>query len=86
MTQLINKLITQRPPQLAQETRLIAEQVHPLLARLLAARGVQSATETQTELNALLPPQNMLGLTEAATLLADAITQQKRLLIVADYD
>ena len=86
MTQFINKLITQRPAQLAQETRLIAEQVHPLLARLLAARGVQSATETQTELNALLPPQNMLGLTETATLLADAITQQKRLLIVADYD
>lgn len=82
----IHKLITQRPSPLAQETQLIAEQVHPLLARLLAARGVQSAAETQTELSALLPPQNMLGLAEAASLLADAITQQKRLLIVADYD
>ena len=60
--------------------------IHPLLARLYAARGVQSKDELDDALNLLLPPAGMLGTTEAAKLLADAIAQNKRLCIVADYD
>jgi single-stranded-DNA-specific exonuclease len=60
--------------------------IHPLLARLYAARGVLSKDELNDALNLLLPPAGMLGTTEAAKLLADAIAQNKRLCIVADYD
>ena len=60
--------------------------VHPLLARLFAARGVQSKDELDDGLNRLLPPSGMLGTVAAALLLADAIAQNKRLCIVADYD
>jgi len=60
--------------------------VAPLLARLLAARGVREATELDEGLNQLLPPSGLKGLTEAATLLADAIQSGERLVIVADYD
>ncbi len=60
--------------------------VHPLLARLYAARGVQSKTELDDGLALLLPPTTMKGLPEAATLLADAITQNKSICVVADYD
>ena len=60
--------------------------IHPLLARLYAARGVLSKDELDDALNLLLPPAGMLGTTEAAKLLADAIAQNKRLCIVADYD
>jgi single-stranded-DNA-specific exonuclease len=60
--------------------------VHPLLARLFAARGVQSKDELDDGLNRLLPPSGMLGTAAAASLLADAIAQNKRLCIVADYD
>nr|WP_295787141.1 single-stranded-DNA-specific exonuclease RecJ [Rhodoferax sp.] len=60
--------------------------IHPLLARLYAARGVTSTSELDDALAKLLPPSTMLGLPEAATLLADAIAQNKRLCIVADYD
>ena len=60
--------------------------IHPLLARLYAARGVQSKDELDDALNLLLPPAGMLGTTEAAKLLADAMAQNKRLCIVADYD
>ncbi len=59
--------------------------IHPLLARLYAARGVQSKDELDDALNLLLPPAGMLGTTEAAQLLADAIAHNKRLCIVADY-
>ena len=60
--------------------------VHPLLARLFAARGVQSKDELDDGLSRLLPPPGMLGTAQAAALLADAIAQNKRLCIVADYD
>ncbi|MEO8121332.1 MAG: DHH family phosphoesterase, partial [Rhodoferax sp.] len=60
--------------------------IHPLLAQLYAARGVQSAQELDDGLARLIPPSEMLGLTAAAKLLADAIALDKKLCIVADYD
>ena len=60
--------------------------VHPLLARLYAARGVCSAQELDDALPRLLPPEQLLGAQAAGALLADAIAQQRRICIVADYD
>ena len=60
--------------------------VHPLLARLYAARGVCSADELDPTLARLLPPAGLKGAAEAATLLADAIAANEPLCIVADYD
>ena len=60
--------------------------VPPLLARLYAARGVRSADELDDGLAHLLPPQTLLGAAAAATLLADALRERKRLCVVADYD
>ena len=60
--------------------------IHPLLARLYAARGVQQPDELDDALGKLLPPEQLLGANAAARLLADALTQHQRLCIVADYD
>ena len=60
--------------------------VHPLLARLLAARGVRAADELDDGLARLLPPQALKGAAEAGVLLADAIVAGRRLCVVADYD
>ena len=60
--------------------------IHPLLAQLYAARGVQSPQELDDGLARLIPPTDMRGTTEAAVLLADAIASHKKLCIVADYD
>jgi single-stranded-DNA-specific exonuclease len=60
--------------------------IHPLLARLYAARGVTGTEELDDALAKLLPPSTMLGLPAAARLLADAIAQNKKLCVVADYD
>lgn len=60
--------------------------VHPLLARLLAARGVHDAAELDDGLGRLLTPETLKGAAEAGRLLADAIQQHRRLCIVADYD
>ena len=60
--------------------------VHPLLARLFAARGVSDPAELDDGLAKLLPPSDMLGTQAAATLLADAMARQAPICIVADYD
>jgi single-stranded-DNA-specific exonuclease len=60
--------------------------VHPLLARLFAARGVNSPDELQDDLSRLLPPAQLKGAQAAAALLADAIAAGQRLCFVADYD
>jgi single-stranded-DNA-specific exonuclease len=60
--------------------------IHPLLARLYAARGVLVKEELDNGLGRLLPPASLKGATEAAKLLADAIAAGRKLCIVADYD
>jgi len=60
--------------------------VHPLLARLFAARGVNDPAELDDGLAKLLPPSDMLGTQAAAKLLADAMVRQAPICIVADYD
>lgn len=60
--------------------------IHPLLARLYAARGVLGKDELDNGLGRLLPPATLKGAQDAAILLADAIAAQRRLCIVADYD
>ena len=66
--------------------RLLAAGVAPVLARLLAARGVDDAGELSRDLARLAPPGTMKGLGPAAAMLADAIARGERLCIVADYD
>lgn len=59
---------------------------HPLLARLLAARGVRQPEELDDALAHLLPPQGLRGAGAAARLLADTLQRRQRLCVVADYD
>ena len=65
---------------------LVAAGVHPLLARLYAARRIASASELRYEPAGLHAPSLLKNLEHGAALLADAIAAKKRLLIVADYD
>jgi single-stranded-DNA-specific exonuclease len=60
--------------------------VHPLLAKLYAARGVKSKEQLDDGLGKLLLPIDLKGAVEAAELLALALLDHKRICIVADYD
>ena len=60
--------------------------VHPLLARLYAARGVRSTDELDADLARLLPPATLRGTAPAAQRLAEAIAVREPLCVVADYD
>ncbi|MFN0316996.1 MAG: single-stranded-DNA-specific exonuclease RecJ [Burkholderiales bacterium] len=65
---------------------LLAAHVHPVIARVLAARGVASRDALDFGLPRLLPLGLMHNLPSLGRLLAQAIEEHKRLLIVADYD
>ena len=79
------KILT-RPEQPRHAWALEQAGQHPLLARLYAARGVQSAAELNHDLSALLPPDALKGMTAAVELLTAARQAQTPLCIVADYD
>ncbi len=57
-----------------------------LLARLFAARGVRGIDELDDGLARLLPPSDLRGTSQAASLLADALREGRRVCVVADYD
>ncbi|MFP3249267.1 MAG: DHH family phosphoesterase, partial [Paraburkholderia sp.] len=60
--------------------------LHPVLARLYAARGVCQPEEIETGLARLVSPAQLKGCEDAAVLLADSIEGKRRMLVVADYD
>jgi single-stranded-DNA-specific exonuclease len=60
--------------------------VHPVLARIYAARGLADPRELSSELAALVPPGALRQIDAAAAFLADAIDAGKKMTIVADYD
>ena len=78
--------ILTRPVPTRAVTRLLEAGTHPLLARLYAARGIESRDQLDYSLKSLLPPARLKGVHEAAQILADAIEAGARMLIVADYD
>ena len=65
---------------------LINAGADPLIARLCAARDVQTPQELEDRLNGLLPYQSLAQCEAAAVRLADAVQKQEKILIVADYD
>lgn len=81
MTQLIT-----RPYSFKVATMLAQDGVHPVLARIYAARGLSSVQELSTDVTTLIPPANLLHIEAAAVFLADAIAAQKKMVIIADYD
>lgn len=58
----------------------------PLLTRLYAARGVQSAAELDKGLARLIPYQQLKGVDAAVDLLVDALERGQRILYVGDFD
>ena len=61
-------------------------EVPPLLRRIYAARGALDIDTARPRLAALLPPHGMLDLDRATGLLADAILEGRRILVVGDFD
>ena len=79
-------LIVERTFDVSMVDALVAEGVQPVMARVLAARGITQSSELEASLARLIPPDQLTNANQMAALLADAILQNKSLLVVGDYD
>lgn len=77
-------LIYERPRAAPLES--LGATMHPLLARIYAARGVNEARELDLSLSALHPPEALTGAEAAARILVDAIVEGRHIKIVGDFD
>lgn len=75
-----------RPYSIRQSELLTQQGLHPVMARLVTARGLTNARDLSTELDALIAPKELLHIDDAAMFLADAIEANQNIVIVADYD
>jgi single-stranded-DNA-specific exonuclease len=60
--------------------------VHPVLRRVYAARGVACPDDAGHRLGGLLAPEGLGGLADAVALLAEAIRDNRRIVVAGDYD
>src|SRR5450830_1353511 len=68
------------------QANLVASGIHPALARVLAARGIAQASQLESSLSGLIAPEKLTNAVKMAHLLADAIAQNKSMLVIGDYD
>ncbi len=78
------KTIVRRPVDAGRLSNLSSQ--HPLLARIFAARKINSDTELELGLAGLWPFQKLKGIDQAVKLLHDAMLQQQQILIIGDFD
>ncbi len=65
---------------------LLESGLPPVLARIYAARGIDSTQGIDPSLNLLLPPDDLRGIEAASRLLVDSIRRQDPICVVGDYD
>jgi single-stranded-DNA-specific exonuclease len=65
---------------------LEASGIRPALSKVLAARGIAQVSQLDSSLANLIPPERLTNSGAMAKLLADAIAQNKTLLVIGDYD
>jgi len=58
----------------------------PVIRRVLLSRGVTRREDLSLDMRAMLPPGELSGVTEAAQMIAAAVMQDQRILIVGDFD
>jgi single-stranded-DNA-specific exonuclease len=64
----------------------LPSQLHPLLRRLYAARGVQAASELDLALSQLIPIGQLGGITAAVELLCRHYALGSKIIVVGDFD
>ena len=63
-----------------------SSQLHPVLARVYAARNIEVLEEINTGLDSLLAPDTLTGLDVAVSRLEKALLNQERICVVGDFD
>ncbi len=65
---------------------ILSAEFHPVLKRVYAARNIRSLDDLGTGLQALITPETLSGIQTAVDVLAMALAEGKKLLVVGDFD
>lgn len=68
------------------DAQMLIDTVHPVLARLYAARNITSASQLEYSLKNILPFHELKGIEEAVDRLVAALQSQQKIMIVGDFD
>ncbi len=82
-SQGVKKTIIPRPPG---KKKLDLGDMHPVLQRIFLSRGIKSADELDRSLAELPSPWLLSGMKDMVAHLIEALSQQQRITIVADFD
>lgn len=69
-----------------QKQSAFSEDIHPLMQRLYAHRGLFSDEEIDTSLQKMLPPEQLKGVDQAVEILYLCLKAQQKIIIVGDFD
>lgn len=83
MTLIMKKKVTRLQASLATQ---FSDAIPPLLQRVYSHRGISSDQQIDLALKQLHSPEQLKGLSQALALLQVALAEQKRILIVGDFD
>jgi len=64
----------------------LPDSLHPVIRRILLARGITNETSLDLKLGRLQKPSALSGIQQAAEILADAVVSGQSILIVGDFD
>jgi len=64
----------------------LPDDLHPVLRRVYAARGLLRADQLQRGLDRLLPASQLMGMEAAVDLLGTALMERRRILVIGDFD
>ena len=64
----------------------LPDSLHPVIRRILLARGITNDASLDLKLGRLQKPSTLSGIQEAAEILADAVVSGQSILIVGDFD
>ena len=79
-----SRKVRQREP--VSPSNTLPDTLHPVIRRILLARGISEEKSLALNLKHLQPPAALSGINEAAEILADAVVSGQRILIVGDFD
>ncbi len=74
----------QRRPEV--DISALPDSIPPLLRRLYLSRGVTDIAQLEKTARGLISYQQLAGIDAAVALLFEAIKQQKRIIVVGDFD
>lgn len=68
------------------ESVVLPQQLHPLLKRLYASRGVRGEQDLERGVKGMLPWQQLNGMDKAVEILHNAFREGLRIIVVGDFD